>query len=50
MFSLMKECHKKFNKLNNLKLRTKDNDNLKLMLVIFIMNCMTFTKVNTKKI
>ena len=29
MFNLMKEYHKKFNKLNNLKLRTKDNENLK---------------------
>ena len=29
MFSIMKEYHKKFNKLNNLKTRTKDNEKRK---------------------
>ena len=29
MFSIMKEYHKKFNKLNNLKTRTKDNEKQK---------------------
>ena len=29
MFNLMKEYHKKFNSLNNLKTRTKDNEKRK---------------------
>ena len=29
MFNLMKQYHKKFNSLNNLKPRTKDNEKLK---------------------
>ena len=29
MFSIMKEYHKKFNKLNNLKTRAKDNEKRK---------------------
>ena len=29
MFSITKEYHKKFNSLNNLKPRTKDNEKLK---------------------
>ena len=29
MFNLMKECHEKFNNLNNLKPQTKDNEKLK---------------------
>ena len=29
MFNIMKEYHKKFNKLNNLKTRTKDNEKRK---------------------
>ena len=29
MFNLMKEHHKKFNSLNNLKSRTKNNEGLK---------------------
>ena len=29
MFNIMKEYHKKFNSLNNLKTRTKDHEKLK---------------------
>ena len=29
MFDIMKEYHEKFNKLNNLKTRTKDNEKRK---------------------
>ena len=29
MFNIMKKYHKKFNKLNNLKTRTKDNEKRK---------------------
>ena len=29
MFSITKECHKKFNSLNNLKTRRKDNEKRK---------------------
>ena len=36
MFNLMKEYHKKFNKLNNLKPRTKDNKNKRLEVLIHV--------------
>ena len=54
MFNLMGKYHKKINKLSNLKPRTKDTKNKRLevfssMLVVFIMNCITFTKINTTK-
>ena len=54
MFSIMKEYHKKFTYLNKRKTRTKDNKKRKEEVLnnvgdIYIMNCMTFTKVNTTK-
>ena len=53
MFNLMKEHHKKFNDLINLKPRSRENKNKRLevitVLAIFIVNCMTFTEVNTTK-
>ena len=48
----MKEYHKKFNKLNNLKKHEQKimkNENKKYWLVVFIIDCITFTKTNTKK-
>ena len=52
MFNIMKEYHKKFNKLNNLKKHEQKimkNENKKYWLVVFIIDCITFTKTNTKK-
>ena len=53
MFNLMRKYHKKFNKLSNLKPQTKDTKNKRLevqsTLAIFIMNCITFKKINTTK-
>ena len=53
MFNLMKEHHKKFNSLNKLKTRTKDNEKREQEVLTnagdIYMNCMTFTKVNTAK-
>ena len=53
MSNLMKEHHKKLNSLINIKPRTKDNKNKRLEVLIhagdIIMNCITFTEVNTKK-
>ena len=53
MFNLMKEHYKKLNSLINLKPRSRENKNKRLevitVLAIFIVNCMTFTEVNTTK-
>ena len=53
MFNLMKEHRKKLNSLINLKPRSRENKNKRLevitVLAIFIVNCMTFTEVNTTK-
>ena len=53
MFNLMKEPHKKFNDLVNLKPQSRENKNRRLevitVLAIFIVNCLTFTEVNTTK-
>ena len=50
----MKDHHKKFVELNKLVPQTKNNKNkqkeVESLLVKFMMNCMTFTKVNTTKI
>ena len=49
----MKEYHEKINSLNKLKPQKGNNKKRKqevlTMLAIFIMNCVTFTKVNTAK-
>ena len=36
MFDIMKEYHEKFNKLNNLKTRTKDNEKRKQEVLISV--------------
>ena len=54
MFSIMKEYHKKFNSLNKLKTRTKDNEKRKQEVLNNVGDIynefVTFTNVNTKKI
>ena len=51
MFNLMRKHHKKFISLNNLVPQTKNNEKLKQEVLInagdIIMNCMTFTKIDT---
>ena len=52
MFIQMKEYKQKYDKLDNLKARIESNKKRKkevLVIVIFIMNCITFTKINTTK-
>ena len=52
MFIQMKEYKQKYDKLDNLKARIESNKKRKkevLVIVIFIMNCITFTKINTPK-
>ena len=50
MFNTMRMYHKKFTSLNNLTPRTENKEKQKQeVLVISIMNCITFTKINTIK-
>ena len=54
MFSIMEDSHKKFNSLNKLKTRTKDNEKRKQEVLNNVGDIynefVTFTNVNTKKI
>ena len=53
MFSIMEDSHKKFNSLNKLKTRTKDNEKRKQEVLNNVGDIynefVTFTNVNTKK-
>ena len=51
MFNLMREYHKKFTSLKNLVPQTKNNKELKQEVLTNVgnNNCITFTKINTKK-
>ena len=50
MFSIMKEYHKKFNKLNNLKTRTKDNEKQKQEVLTNVGDICNELYINKKKL